>query len=371
MEISTGMSSTFVLVVSEATTEILLMVISAVAWMYSDSIRKCIRKLVKSWNFSHGPLAVKLPKRSETEDAPESEGSSSEPEPEDEVLSTQNAGQMSAAPSKRLSPGALDLSQPEIQNKVNGSRAAAPQALQPQPQPVSVLPPGLERPPGLEHVGLQARESEKVSKRKKNTAKPKPQPEVPVRELGRCVCWKESFGFIVDETGARLFVRQVDVEGEKVLLAGQVVWFRRGGPQPGQTPKAIDVGLVDIEIAKILRSAEKDGIKWSTFQKAVLDGDSKLIAGFKSLQSSANCTSKLASFKAEAVKGTKEETKGSQASGVSGSVSKAAIAPAAITVDKDLKAFLGSGSIEQMRANLKYAPQWVTDKFNAQYGIAA
>lgn len=370
MEIS-GMSSTFVLVVSEATTELLLMVISAVAWMYSEDIRKCVRKLLKTWNFRHGPMAadltVKLPKCFENEDV-ESEGSSSEPEPEAEASPSR---QMSPSPNKRPSPAVLNLPKPEIQNKINGSHVAIPTGLQ--PPPVLLRPPGLDPPPGLKPAGLQPQDAEKISKCKKGTSSGK---TVPVRELGRCVCWKDSFGFIVDETGGRLFVRQGDLEGEEVLMAGQIVWFRRGSVPKGQTPKAGSVGVVDIEMAKILRAAEREGIKWSTFQKAVLDDDSELLASFKCLQNSANCKGKLTMFKAQAMKGTKDKTKGSQASPTAvcseaaGSVTKAAMATAATSVDGDLQAFLGSGSVEQMRANLKYAPQWVTDKFNTQYGIA-
>jgi len=172
-------------------------------------------------------------------------------------------------------------------------------------------------------------------------------------------------------------VRQTDIEGEKALLAGQLIWFRRGALIPRQTPKGIDVTLVDIDMAKILRAAEREGITWSTFLKAVLEDDAQVLASFKSLQSSASNKSKLANFKADAMrskpkagatKGTQNKTKGSLASEASANMTEM---QAGAPSDVDLRAFLGSGSIEEMRANLKYAPQWVTDKFNLQHGLAA
>eukprot|EP00747_Dinoflagellata_sp_TGD_P026245 gnl/TRDRNA2_/TRDRNA2_131790_c0_seq5.p1 gnl/TRDRNA2_/TRDRNA2_131790_c0~~gnl/TRDRNA2_/TRDRNA2_131790_c0_seq5.p1 ORF type:complete len:360 (-),score=78.43 gnl/TRDRNA2_/TRDRNA2_131790_c0_seq5:190-1269(-) len=359
MEMFTGMSSTFVLVASEATTELLLMVISAVAWFYADDMSKCFRKLLKR----RGPLAAshagKLPTHLEHENA-EAEASSSEPEPEAELLPAHSPEQ----PSKIPSPALLKPSKPEIRKEIKASRVTVPHV--PQPQSVLVSPPGLDLPPGLEPEASQPRDPEKTKRKKSTTTgKPKPKQEIPMREIGRCVCWKDSFGFLVDDTGARLFVRQVDVEGEKALLAGQMVWFRRGGVQPRQTPKAMNVDVVDIEMAKILRAAEKEGITWSAFQKAVFDGDSELLARFKPAQST------TATFKVEMMKGTNDKAQASGAGAGASTVSKAAIVTAAACVDGDLQAFLGNGSIEQMRANLKYAPQWVTDKFNSRHGLAS
>lgn len=378
MEISTGTSSTFVSIVSEAMEELLLIVIAAMIWWYFQDMRKHLCNFLKKWNLMCSPMAANLVVKQfeclENEEV-ESEGTSSEPEPEAEVFPTQKTRQISPAPGNRRSPVVFNLPQPKSQNKISESNVTVPQGLQPQP----VFFP----PPGLELIGSQPQEGEKAPKRKKSTAtsnsKPKPKPEPPMRELGRCVCWKDSFGFIVDETGARLFVRQPDVEGEEVLMAGQIVWFRRGAAQAKQTQRGLDVVFVDIELAKILRAVERDGIKWSTFTKAVVEDDSELLASFKFVQSSRDYKSKLAKFKAEAMgmknkaevtKGTKETTTGSRESGATVKVLKEAKATVAANVDGDLKAFLGSGSIEEMRSNLKYAPQWVTDKFNSQFGIA-
>eukprot|EP00747_Dinoflagellata_sp_TGD_P026246 gnl/TRDRNA2_/TRDRNA2_131790_c0_seq6.p1 gnl/TRDRNA2_/TRDRNA2_131790_c0~~gnl/TRDRNA2_/TRDRNA2_131790_c0_seq6.p1 ORF type:complete len:373 (-),score=77.85 gnl/TRDRNA2_/TRDRNA2_131790_c0_seq6:190-1308(-) len=372
MEMFTGMSSTFVLVASEATTELLLMVISAVAWFYADDMSKCFRKLLKR----RGPLAAshagKLPTHLEHENA-EAEASSSEPEPEAELLPAHSPEQ----PSKIPSPALLKPSKPEIRKEIKASRVTVPHV--PQPQSVLVSPPGLDLPPGLEPEASQPRDPEKTKRKKSTTTgKPKPKQEIPMREIGRCVCWKDSFGFLVDENGSRLFIRQTDVEGEKPLLAGQLVLFRRAEQPARGTPKGRDVVLVDIEMAKILRAAEREGMQWSTFMKGVLDDDPKLLSSFKSLQNTASHKGKLANFKTEvlglskkteAVKKTNEATKGSVSSGAKIQPSRNEMATA--KKDDDLKAFLGSGSIEDMRANLKYAPQWVTDKFNSRHGLAS
>eukprot|EP00747_Dinoflagellata_sp_TGD_P026241 gnl/TRDRNA2_/TRDRNA2_131790_c0_seq1.p1 gnl/TRDRNA2_/TRDRNA2_131790_c0~~gnl/TRDRNA2_/TRDRNA2_131790_c0_seq1.p1 ORF type:complete len:363 (-),score=90.12 gnl/TRDRNA2_/TRDRNA2_131790_c0_seq1:219-1307(-) len=360
MEISTGASSstsTLCTTLAEAMNELLLMVISTLAWLYFEDIRKFVRNLWSRWNVKPRPkaadLIVKQAKCSHHEDI-KFGATSLEHEPEAEIFPTQKTVRTPT----NVSPIELessDLSEPESQDKINGNHYSPPGVLL-LPEPVLLPPPGLELP------GFESPDGEKASKRKKNS-KPKPQPIEKHRELARCVCWKDSFGFLVDDTGARLFVRQVDVEGEKALLAGQMVWFRRGGVQPRQTPKAMNVDVVDIEMAKILRAAEKEGITWSAFQKAVFDGDSELLARFKPAQST------TATFKVEMMKGTNDKAQASGAGAGASTVSKAAIVTAAACVDGDLQAFLGNGSIEQMRANLKYAPQWVTDKFNAQYGV--
>eukprot|EP00747_Dinoflagellata_sp_TGD_P026248 gnl/TRDRNA2_/TRDRNA2_131790_c0_seq8.p1 gnl/TRDRNA2_/TRDRNA2_131790_c0~~gnl/TRDRNA2_/TRDRNA2_131790_c0_seq8.p1 ORF type:complete len:376 (-),score=89.55 gnl/TRDRNA2_/TRDRNA2_131790_c0_seq8:219-1346(-) len=373
MEISTGASSstsTLCTTLAEAMNELLLMVISTLAWLYFEDIRKFVRNLWSRWNVKPRPkaadLIVKQAKCSHHEDI-KFGATSLEHEPEAEIFPTQKTVRTPT----NVSPIELessDLSEPESQDKINGNHYSPPGVLL-LPEPVLLPPPGLELP------GFESPDGEKASKRKKNS-KPKPQPIEKHRELARCVCWKDSFGFLVDENGSRLFIRQTDVEGEKPLLAGQLVLFRRAEQPARGTPKGRDVVLVDIEMAKILRAAEREGMQWSTFMKGVLDDDPKLLSSFKSLQNTASHKGKLANFKTEvlglskkteAVKKTNEATKGSVSSGAKIQPSRNEMATA--KKDDDLKAFLGSGSIEDMRANLKYAPQWVTDKFNAQYGV--
>merc|ERR1719473_166586 len=74
------------------------------------------------------------------------------------------------------------------------------------------------------------------------------------RQLGRVVCWKETgYGFLVNEAGERLFVRQAEVEGGEQLRAGQLIWFRRGKSPAGQAAKALNVTIVSQEEAKVMR----------------------------------------------------------------------------------------------------------------------
>eukprot|EP00747_Dinoflagellata_sp_TGD_P163402 gnl/TRDRNA2_/TRDRNA2_182037_c0_seq1.p1 gnl/TRDRNA2_/TRDRNA2_182037_c0~~gnl/TRDRNA2_/TRDRNA2_182037_c0_seq1.p1 ORF type:complete len:329 (-),score=89.21 gnl/TRDRNA2_/TRDRNA2_182037_c0_seq1:286-1272(-) len=193
----------------------------------------------------------------------------------------------------------------------------------------------------------------KASKHKKGPPE-KQQPEGSERELGRVVCWRDNgFGFIVDEQAERLFVRQTEVEGEEKLMPGQLVWFRRGKNQSNQATKALEVALVDVEVAKILRRAEKDGMPWSKLRTAITSGDESVLAKFKALAgspaSAAPSTSKSSSASAESTKAPACKVESS-------------------ATDADLQAFLGIGSVEEMRRNLKYAPQWVQEKFIACHG---
>eukprot|EP00747_Dinoflagellata_sp_TGD_P138584 gnl/TRDRNA2_/TRDRNA2_175793_c1_seq8.p1 gnl/TRDRNA2_/TRDRNA2_175793_c1~~gnl/TRDRNA2_/TRDRNA2_175793_c1_seq8.p1 ORF type:complete len:285 (-),score=72.99 gnl/TRDRNA2_/TRDRNA2_175793_c1_seq8:81-887(-) len=156
------------------------------------------------------------------------------------------------------------------------------------------------------------------------------------RELGRMVCWKETgYGFVVNEAGERLFVRQAEVEGGEQLRAGQLIWFRRGRAVPGQAAKALDVTIVSQEASKVMRSTGP-----SSFILAPKAGNNKALA-----------------------MPTKKEPV---------LVPPPANAPAAQTSsdvgtdDDDLCAFLGAGSKEEQIKNLKYAPQWVADKFWSQ-----
>merc|ERR1719473_382889 len=83
-----------------------------------------------------------------------------------------------------------------------------------------------------------------------------PQEDSVPRQLARVVCWKETgYGFVVDEAGERLFVRQAEVEGGEQLKAGQLIWFRRGKSQAGQAAKALNVTLVSQEEAKTMRQS--------------------------------------------------------------------------------------------------------------------
>merc|ERR1719409_2487398 len=75
-------------------------------------------------------------------------------------------------------------------------------------------------------------------------------------ELGRVVCWKETgYGFVVNEAGERLFVRQAEVEGGEQLRAGQIVRFRRGKSPAGQAAKALNVTIVSQDEAKVMRKS--------------------------------------------------------------------------------------------------------------------
>merc|ERR1719230_2336113 len=76
------------------------------------------------------------------------------------------------------------------------------------------------------------------------------------RQLGRVVCWKETgYGFVVNEAGERLFVRQAEVEGGEQLRAGQLIWFHRGKSQVGQAAKALNVTIVSQEEARVMRQS--------------------------------------------------------------------------------------------------------------------
>lgn len=198
------------------------------------------------------------------------------------------------------------------------------------------------------------------------------------RELGRVVCWRDNgFGFIVDEGAERLFVRQTEVENEEKLMPGQLVWFRRGKTQANQATKAMEVALVDVEVAKILRRAEKDGLAWSKLRSAINTGDAEVLSKFKALagdKSSPTCTSSPKCSSGSGTPPTPENivpTKGTptqQKHPWSQTRTPTATAAPAADADADLQAFLGTGSLDDMRQNLKYAPQWVQEKFVARHG---
>jgi len=257
----------------------------------------------------------------------------------------------------------------------------------PVPSEVTVSLPTMTWTPAVATNTPQMPKTPQTSNKKRAAAKnPKQKQEPPKRELARCVCWKDSFGFLVDENSTRLFVRQNDVEGEQKLIAGQVVWFRRARQQTSQTPKASDVFLVDIELAKMLRTAEREGLSWATLRQGVVDGDADVIKCFSQLPGVKGFKNKLDHFQAEALKGPKTAVasktteklaaaKAAVAATNKVDTTKSALGPelASPCDDDDLSAFfafLGSGTVEEMRANLKYAPKWVVDKFQATHGKA-
>eukprot|EP00747_Dinoflagellata_sp_TGD_P138559 gnl/TRDRNA2_/TRDRNA2_175793_c1_seq5.p1 gnl/TRDRNA2_/TRDRNA2_175793_c1~~gnl/TRDRNA2_/TRDRNA2_175793_c1_seq5.p1 ORF type:complete len:277 (-),score=63.45 gnl/TRDRNA2_/TRDRNA2_175793_c1_seq5:77-880(-) len=157
------------------------------------------------------------------------------------------------------------------------------------------------------------------------------------RELGRVVCWKDTgYGFVVNEAGERLFVRQAEVEGGEQLRAGQLIWFRRGKSQAGQAAKALNVTIVSQEEARVMR------------QSASTRSASSPKASNKALAFPSSPNKEVSVVSAPTIVPTVHE--GSK-----------------IRNDVDLSAFLGTGSKEEQIKNLKYAPQWVADKFWSQH----
>eukprot|EP00747_Dinoflagellata_sp_TGD_P138524 gnl/TRDRNA2_/TRDRNA2_175793_c1_seq18.p1 gnl/TRDRNA2_/TRDRNA2_175793_c1~~gnl/TRDRNA2_/TRDRNA2_175793_c1_seq18.p1 ORF type:complete len:260 (-),score=63.12 gnl/TRDRNA2_/TRDRNA2_175793_c1_seq18:77-829(-) len=157
------------------------------------------------------------------------------------------------------------------------------------------------------------------------------------RELGRVVCWKETgYGFVVNEAGERLFVRQAEVEGGEQLRAGQLICFRRGKSPAGQAAKALNVTIVSQEEARVLRQS-----------------------AFTHSPSSEKAANKALAFPSAAKKEVSKVPPPTIVQGVQKIKD--------IGHDVDLSAFLGTGSKEEQIKNLKYAPQWVADKFWSQH----
>eukprot|EP00747_Dinoflagellata_sp_TGD_P138533 gnl/TRDRNA2_/TRDRNA2_175793_c1_seq26.p1 gnl/TRDRNA2_/TRDRNA2_175793_c1~~gnl/TRDRNA2_/TRDRNA2_175793_c1_seq26.p1 ORF type:complete len:298 (-),score=69.13 gnl/TRDRNA2_/TRDRNA2_175793_c1_seq26:81-917(-) len=156
------------------------------------------------------------------------------------------------------------------------------------------------------------------------------------RQLGRVVCWKETgYGFVVNEAGERLFVRQAEVEGGEQLRAGQLICFRRGKSPAGQAAKALNVTIVSQEEARVLRQS-----------------------AFTHSPSSEKAANKALAFPSAAKKEVSKVPPPTIVQGVQKIKD--------IGHDVDLSAFLGTGSKEEQINNLKYAPQWVADKFWSQ-----
>eukprot|EP00747_Dinoflagellata_sp_TGD_P138567 gnl/TRDRNA2_/TRDRNA2_175793_c1_seq57.p1 gnl/TRDRNA2_/TRDRNA2_175793_c1~~gnl/TRDRNA2_/TRDRNA2_175793_c1_seq57.p1 ORF type:complete len:288 (-),score=68.78 gnl/TRDRNA2_/TRDRNA2_175793_c1_seq57:50-886(-) len=156
------------------------------------------------------------------------------------------------------------------------------------------------------------------------------------RQLGRVVCWKETgYGFVVNEAGERLFVRQAEVEGGEQLRAGQLICFRRGKSPAGQAAKALNVTIVSQEEARVLRQS-----------------------AFTHSPSSEKAANKALAFPSAAKKEVSKVPPPTIVQGVQKIKD--------IGHDVDLSAFLGTGSKEEQMKNLKYAPQWVAEKFWSQ-----
>jgi len=147
------------------------------------------------------------------------------------------------------------------------------------------------------------------------------------RQLGRVVCWKDTgYGFVVDEAGERLFVRQGDVEGGEQLRAGQLVWFRRGRPQGKTATKAVDVTLVSAEASRVLRqSAQKQSQK---LQSGSADDAADTPTNKALMYSPLKSSGKV---------GVEEKVCGNK--------------------DADLSAFLGSGPTDEIDEKVPEAPQ--------------
>jgi len=120
-------------------------------------------------------------------------------------------------------------------------------------------PPGLQSPPGLPVAGTPTSQATQAAPWRKQspTRIQVPRKEETVQpELGRVVCWKETgYGFLVNEAGERLFVRQAEVEGGEQLRAGQIVRFCRGKSPAGQAAKALNVTIISQEEAKVMRKS--------------------------------------------------------------------------------------------------------------------
>eukprot|EP00747_Dinoflagellata_sp_TGD_P151486 gnl/TRDRNA2_/TRDRNA2_177211_c1_seq8.p1 gnl/TRDRNA2_/TRDRNA2_177211_c1~~gnl/TRDRNA2_/TRDRNA2_177211_c1_seq8.p1 ORF type:complete len:248 (-),score=55.45 gnl/TRDRNA2_/TRDRNA2_177211_c1_seq8:179-877(-) len=143
-------------------------------------------------------------------------------------------------------------------NSPTQSLAAKPIVFQPATlqQPASEI---LQSPPGLPAAGTPTSQAAQAAPWRKPapTVVPEPRKEETVQpELGRVVCWKETgYGFVVNEAGERLFVRQAEVEGGEQLRAGQIVRFRRGKSAAGQAAKALNVTIVSQDEAKVMRKS--------------------------------------------------------------------------------------------------------------------
>jgi len=156
------------------------------------------------------------------------------------------------------------------------------------------------------------------------------------RQLGRIVCWKETgYGFVVDEAGDRLFVRQAEVEGGETLRAGQLIWFHRGPAKAGQAAKALNVQIVSQEAARVMRQS----------------------APTKSA-SSAKAANKALALPSAPKREVVEQP-------------PSTIVPAAqknsdVEKDDDSCASSGAGSKEEQIENLNNTLQWVSEKFGSQ-----
>jgi len=199
--------------------------------------------------------------------------------------------------------------------------------------------PGLKPPRGLPLPKTQSSQAMQAAPWRKVEASATPvascEDSVP-RQLGRIVCWKETgYGFVVDEAGERLFVRQAEVEGGETLRAGQLIWFRRGKSQAGQAAKALNVQIVSQEAARVMR---------------------------QSAPAKAASTAKAANKALALPSAPKREVVEQPPS----TIVPAAQKNSDVEKDDDSCASSGAGSKEEQIENLKNTLQWAAEKFGSQ-----
>jgi len=317
--------STFVASFAFQEIDFFVMIVMAafIGWRIADAVRRHYKKLSKS----------KASKSSQKNKASEDETAVPQQKYSADFAQLKRRGDCRLPPTQTLA-----------------ARAAVPKtAGLEQPIPEIRAPCGLQHPPGLElPPGLAAPKapvmpaSQGVPWRSKASASTTPLAlleDNAERELGRVVCWKETgYGFVVDEAGTRLFVRQAEVEGGELLRAGQLIRFRRGKARAGQAAKAVNVTLVSQEEARVMR-------KSAPRNKALAESPTK--AANKALAFPSTLKKEVVVVppptKAPAMQKSSDDAN-----------------------DDDLCAFLGAGSKEEQIENLKYAPQWVADKFCSQ-----
>jgi cold shock CspA family protein len=227
----------------------------------------------------------------------------------------------------RIPPTQTPAVRAPVLKSAEPKRAVSPTSAPPVLQP----PPGLPLPKTHDSKAMQEAPWRKVAAFATPVASR--EDDVP-RQLGRVVCWKEtsSYGFIVDEAGARLFVRQAEVEGGEPLRAGQLIWFRRGKANAGQAAKALNVTVVSQEAAKVMR------------QSAPMLSSSSPTAANKALAFPLAVKKEVVAVPPPTVI---EDTEKSSESGT----------------DDDVSPSLGAASKEEQIKKLKDALQWAANEF--------
>jgi len=217
------------------------------------------------------------------------------------------------------------------------ARAASPKSNPKHSVAQISTPPGLQPPPGLPLQKTNDSQPMQDAPWRKAAASATPvasKEDIVPRQLGRVVCWKDtaSYGFVVDEAGERLFVRQAEVEGGEQLRAGQLIWFRRGKAHAGQAAKALNVAVVSQEAAKAMRQSAP-----------------------RHSPSSPKAANKALAFPSA----LKQEVVVVAAPTVAPDVQKSSD----IESDDDVSASSGAGSTEEQIKKLQDALQWASDKF--------